>query len=62
MTYIKPRIKKRAPKNLEELKNFTFEKWNNIPKERNENAGANYLERVRKIIEIYGERLEEYHL
>ncbi len=29
--YIKPRIKKRVPKNIEELKQFTIEEWNSIP-------------------------------
>lgn len=61
-TYIKPRIKKRAPKNQDELKKFTLEEWNNIPKERIVDAGDNYyLSRVRKLIEIDDERLEEYH-
>ena len=30
--YIKPRIKKRNPKTLDELKKYTLEEWNNIPK------------------------------
>ena len=29
--YIKPRIKQRDPKNIEELKQFTIEEWNSIP-------------------------------
>ena len=45
--YIKPRIKKRNPKTLDELKKFTLEEWNNIPK---------------KIIGKKGERLEDFHL
>ena len=35
--YIKPRIKKRVPKNIEELKQFTIEEWNSIPLNRIKN-------------------------
>ena len=31
LAYIKPRINKRDPKNIEELKQFTIEEWNSIP-------------------------------
>ena len=30
--YIKPRIKKRNPENLDDLKKITIEEWNKIPK------------------------------
>ena len=59
--YIKPRIKKRNPKTLDELKKFTLEEWNNIPKKIIEKTGVNYERRL-KVIEIKGERLEDFHL
>ena len=60
--YLKPRIKKRDPQNLEELKKITLEEWNMIPEERIKNCGMNYVRRLKKIIEIGGSRLEEFHL
>ena len=60
--YLKPRIKKRDPKNIEELKNITLEEWKMIPKKRIKNCGMNFVRRLKKIIEIKGNRLEEYHL
>ena len=60
--YLKPRIKKRDPKNLEELKKITLEEWKFIPEERIKNCGLNFVRRLKKIIEIGGNRLEEYHL
>ena len=60
--YLKPRIKKRNPKTIEELKKYTVEEWNKIPLKVSKNCGAHYTERLKKIIEIKGERLEQYHL
>ena len=60
--YIKPRIKKRDPKNIEELKQFTIEEWNSIPLNRIKNCAKNYLRRIKKVIEIKGARLEDCHL
>ena len=60
--YLKPKIKKRNPKNLEELKRFTLEEWNSIPIKLIKKCGMGYIKRVQKIIEIKGERLEPYHL
>ena len=51
------------PKNLDDLKKFTIEEWNNIPEDYTNNLDKNYLlKRVMKIIEIKGNRLEPYHL
>ena len=58
--YIKPRIKKRNPKTLDELKKYTLEDWNNIPKKIVEKTGLNYIRRLKKVIEIKGERLEDF--
>ena len=60
--YIKPRIKKRDPQNIEELKKFTFDELNNIPKKIIEKCGKDYIKKLEKVIEISGERLEPFHL
>ena len=60
--YLKPRIKKRDPKNLKELKEIALEEWNLIPKGRIKNCGLNWIRRLKKIIEIGGGRLENCHL
>ena len=60
--YLKPRIKKRNPKNIDELKQFTVEEWNKIPLKMIKNCGSHYINWIKKVIEIKGERLEEYHL
>ena len=60
--YLKPRIKVRDPKNIDELKKITIQEWNKIPKKIIQKSGLSYLKRVKKIIEIGGERLEPYHL
>ena len=60
--YLKPKIKKRNPKNLEELKKFTLEEWNSIPESLIKKCGEGYIKRLKKIIELKGERLEPYHL
>ena len=60
--YLKPRVKNRGPKTLDELKRYTLEEWNNIPKKIVEKCGHNYIRRLKKVIELEGERLEPYHL
>ena len=60
--YLKPKIKKRDPKTLNDLKRITIEEWNNIPKKIIEKCGENYINRLKKVIEINGERLEPFHL
>lgn len=60
--FLKKRVKKRIPKNLEELKKFTIEEWNKIPEELPQKLVKNYLKRVKKVIEIKGNRLEPFHL
>ena len=46
--YIKPRIKKRDPQTLEELKRFKLEELNLIPKKLVEKCGQNYVKRLKK--------------
>ena len=60
--YLKPRIKKRNKEAIEELKQYTVDEWNKIPLKIIKNCDAHYTERLKKIIEIKGERLEQYHL
>jgi len=59
---IKPRIKRRAPKTLKELKKYTLEEWRAIPKKLIKETGKNYIKRLKKVIEIGGGRLEDFHL
>ena len=60
--YLKPKIKKRNPKNLEELKKYTLEEWNSIPNRIILKCVEGYIKKLKKIIELGGERLEPYHL
>ena len=60
--YLKPRIKKRNPQTIEELKKYTVEEWNKIPLKIIKNCGKHYIRRLEKIIEIKGERMEQYYL
>ena len=55
---IKPRIKRRNPTSLEELKKFLIEEWNSIPLNLAQNLCVNYLERIKKVFDLHGERLE----
>ena len=41
---IKPRIKRREPKSLDELKKFTIEEWESIPKTIIQNLTKGYIE------------------
>ena len=62
MGSIKKNVKKRMPQNLEELQKFTIEEWNKIPEDYPKKLFKNYLKRIRKVIEIKGNRLEPFHL
>ena len=55
---IKPRVKRRDPKTLDELKKFLIEEWNAIPRNMVENLCKNYLTRVEKVLELDGGRIE----
>lgn len=50
------------PQNLEELQKFTIEEWNKISEDYPKKLVKNYLKRIRKVIEIKGNRLEPFHL
>ena len=51
---IKPRIKLRNPKNLEE--------WRNVKKCSIERANLEFIERIKKFIEINGSQLDTFHI
>ena len=59
---IKPRIKRKNPKSLDKLKKCISEEWNSIPKSLIENLCKNYINRIKKVIELDGARLEPEHL
>ena len=46
--YLKPRIKKRDPKSLKELKEIALEEWRLIPEERIKNCRLNWIRRLKK--------------
>ena len=46
--YIKPRIKRRNPQTLEELKKFILEEWNEISKKIIDNCGKKLQKKIRK--------------
>ena len=47
---------------MEELKKCTIEEWNKIQEELPQKLVKNFLKRVKKVIEIKGNRLEPFHL
>ena len=54
---IKPRVKRREPKSIEELKRFLNEEWNSIPIEMVQNLCKGYLEKVKKILDLNGGKI-----
>ena len=59
---IKPRVKRREPKTLEELKAFILQEWNSVPLSLIRNLCDGYINRIKKVIELNGSRLESEHL
>ena len=59
---LKNRVKRRNPKNLDELTFFFFEEWYSIPQTLIDNLFKNFLKRIKKVIELDGARLELEHL
>ena len=55
---IKPRVKRREPKSIEELKQFLNEEWSSVPIAMVQNLCRGYLEKVKKILELNGGRIE----
>ena len=59
---LKPRVKNRGPKNIEELKKIILEEWNSVPIELIHKLCDGYIWRIKKVIELGGRRLEKEHL
>ena len=55
---IKPRVKRRDPKTIEQLKDYLIEEWGVIPEEMVKNLCKGYSEKVKKILELNGGRIE----
>ena len=62
MGKIEKRVRERRAKNLDELKLFTIEEWNKIPKSFIQKLFKNFIKRCKKIIELNGGRLEPVQL
>ena len=58
---IKPRVRRRNPNTIIELKQYLLEEWNSIPIELIQNLCKGFLSRVEKVIELKGARLEPEH-
>ena len=59
---IKPRVKRRNPETLDDLKRYILEEWNSVPSKMVENLCKGYLYRLNKCIELKGGRIEPEHL
>ena len=59
---LKNRVKRRNPKNLDELTLYMFEEWYSIPQTLINNLFKNFIKRIEKIYELGGARLEIEHL
>ena len=62
MGRIEKRIRERRAKNLDELKLFTIEEWNKIPKSFIQKLFKNFIKRCKKFKELNRGRLEPVHL
>ena len=62
MGNFKKRVKKRNPGTIEDLKKITLEEWNKISPKIVRRYCLHFLKRIKKIIEINGNRLEPFHL
>ena len=47
---------------MDDLKKITIEEWDKIPKSIIDKCGKSYVKRLKKVIELNGERLEPFHL
>ena len=45
---IKPRVKRREPKSIEELKQYLLEEWGSVPEEMVKNLCKGYLDKIKK--------------
>ena len=58
---IKPRVKRRNPTSIPELKKFLLEEWSAVPIELIQNLCKGFNDRVNKVLELKGSRLEPEH-
>ena len=55
---IKPRVRRRNPNSIPELKKFLLEEWSSVPLELVQNLCRGFLDRIHKVLELKGSRLE----
>ena len=58
---IKPRVRRRNPNSIPELKKFLLEEWSSVPLELVQNLCRGFLDRIKKVLELKGSRLEPEH-
>jgi len=58
---IKPRVRKRNPASIPELKKFLLEEWASVPIELIRNLCKGFNERIQKVFESKGAKLEPEH-
>jgi len=59
---MKPRVRRRNPTSIPELKKFLLEEWSSVPIELVQNLCKGFLERIQKVLELKGSRLEPEHI
>lgn len=59
---LKPRVKRRNPNSIEQLKVFILEEWYSKPINLVQNLFKGYINRIKKVIELNGRILELEHL
>ena len=58
---IKQRVRRRNPNSIPELKKFLLEEWASVPLELVQNLCRGFLDRIHKVLELKGSRLEPEH-
>jgi len=59
---IKPRVRRRNPKSIGQLKRYLLEEWGAVPIELVQNLCKGFLNRINLVLELKGGRLEPEHL
>ena len=59
--YLKRQIRDKRPKTIDELTKYTIEIWNSIPKKMIKRYFTNYIERLKWVICLEGDRLSAHH-
>ena len=59
---IKPRVKRRNPETIEDLKRFLLEEWNSVPLKMVQSLCEGYFNRLKKCVELNGGRIEPEHI